>query len=316
MIYNPQNPVNQVYDDLSFEAYVMSVGLNNSRLKAADRSLWRFKQILDNPDRNQFDTESLLQGRQFHTLLLEPDLFHSRYAILDAAKKAELVEAEKERVEAENLTRVKSKWLTMPTEFSRRFSAYKEWEIDCAGKGMELVDAQWFVGMSEMCNAIRDYEEVWESIEGSQTEVTVFGCFAGGGGDTGNWLMQLKARLDMLKQSGDSVIDLKTTVNASSEPFAAHIQKYGYHKQLAFYVDVCRLAGLDKSRAGILAVEKEWPYECALHWIPDEWLELGRREYRADLYKIAHSFQMNDWPRIGVAEIMPPPWVDKLLSQI
>jgi hypothetical protein len=315
MIFNPKNPVNQVCDDLSFEAYAMSQGLNNTRMKAAQRSLWRFKKILDNPTRDRLDTEALLQGRQFHTLLLEPDLFYSRYAVLDDSKKAEFLAEEKARVEKENEDRPPSRSLKIPTEFNRRFPAYKTWLEESTKGGMEIVDADWFIGMSEMCEAIRDYEEVWEAIEGSQTEVTVFGCFAGGR-EEDRWLMQLKARLDMLDLNGDSVIDLKTTVNAAAEPFANHIQKYGYHKQLAFYVDVCRLAGLDKSRAGILAIEKEWPYECALHWIPSDWLELGRREYRADLYKIAHAFQVDEWPRIGVAEIMPPVWVEKMLEQI
>ena len=315
MIYNPKNPVNQVCDDLSFEAYALSAGLNNTKLKASQRSLWRFKQLLDHPDRDNLDTEALLQGRQFHTLLLEPDLFYERYAVLDDAKKAEFLAEEVARVEKENETRTPSKALKIPEAFSRRFPVYKDWQKECSQKGMELVDAEWFVGMSEMCDAIRDYEEVWEAIEGSLTEVTVFGCY-GGGKEGDQWIMQLTARLDMLNPNGDAVIDLKTTVNAAAEPFAAQIQKYGYHKQLAFYVDVCRLAGLDKSRAGILAVEKQWPYECALHWLPDDWLQLGRTEYRADLYKIAHAFQVDEWPRIGVAEIMPPPWVEKILEQI
>ena len=313
-MFNPTTPINGVFPDLSFEAYALADGLNNTKMKAAQRSLWRFKKIVDNPDRGIVETQALMTGRQFHTLLLEPELFYKTNIVLDSAQKEELMKLEVERVKQVNAERPPSRQLKIPTSFSRAQQSYKDWrkEFD---QGVEEIDADWFLQMSGMCEAIREYEEVWELICGSDTEVTVFGAFEGGKNDN-PWTMQLKARLDLLKQGNDSVIDLKTTVNASAEPFAAHIQKYGYYKQLAFYVDVCRLAGLNKRRAGILAIEKEWPYECGLHWIPDEWLELGRREYRCDLFNIANAYQHDDWPRIGVAEIMPPAWVEQLLNNI
>jgi len=311
-IYNPTSPVNGIEPDLTFEAYCLANAMNNTRLKIAAKSLWRLKQVLDHPERDNFDNETLLQGRQFHSLLLEPDHFYHRYAILDDTTKEKILEQEKERVETENETRTKSSRLTMPKGFRRGTPSYKAWKKEQAEAGREEVDAEWFVGMHEMCESIRSYQEVWDLIDGSQTEVTAFGTFE----KSGDWSLQLKARFDMLKHDTDYIIDLKTTRSIVEDDFNRQIQNLGYHKAAAFYTDVARMAGLDKRRFGFLVVEKEWPFDCTVHWLPDEWLQLGRREYQADLYKLAHAYETGEWDRIPVSEIIPPAWLDSILNTL
>jgi hypothetical protein len=316
-IFNSPGPVNGLEPDLTFEAYCLANAMNNTRMKLASKSLWRLKQVLDHPERDTFDTETLMQGRQFHSLLLEPDHFYHRYAVLDDATKERILQADQERVEKENEERTKSNQLTFPKVFRRGTPCHKAWQKENADVGREEVDAEWFVRMDEMARAIRDYDEVWKLIEGSQTEVTAFGCFESGvAGEGAQWSMQLKARFDMLRPETDYILDLKTARSITEDDFGRQVSNLGYHKAAAFYTDVARLAGLDKRRFGFLVVEKEWPFDCTIHWLPDEWLKLGRQEYRADLYRIANAFQTGEWARIPVSEIMPPPWLQTVLEQI
>ncbi len=124
-------------------------------------------------------------------------------------------------------------------------------------------------------------------IERSQREQNVFSDDDG---------VRLKARLDLLPDSGNALADLKTCEDANDIEFAKHIDNYGYHYQAAFYLDVCKLAGRDFSQWLFVAVEKNPPYCCAVYNLDPMAIEFGRRLYRRDLQVYRNCLESGQWP--------------------
>lgn len=105
-----------------------------------------------------------------------------------------------------------------------------------------------------------------------------------------------KCRPDILM--GDAIYDLKTTSNANARSFSYSARQYRYHVQAAFYLDVCRWAGLDVGRFGFIAVDtQDRPYQCTVfHGLSDEAMEQGRALYMEDLRTCARCLESDDWP--------------------
>lgn len=97
--------------------------------------------------------------------------------------------------------------------------------------------------------------------------------------------------------SGNFIIDLKTTYDASRHAFASTLYKYRYHVQAAYYLDGCREAGLVEQDAQFLfiAVERKPPYGVAIYALTSEDLDRGRFQYERDLGRYAHCVKTGHW---------------------
>lgn len=107
------------------------------------------------------------------------------------------------------------------------------------------------------------------------------------------------------------VVDLKTTEDASPEGFARSIANWRYDVQAAFYTDGIKSAtGRDVRAFVFIAVEKKPPYAVGVYVLDSASLELGRAQYRADLYVYAECVEDESWPgysnRIETIEL--PAW--------
>ncbi len=130
--------------------------------------------------------------------------------------------------------------------------------------------------------------------------------------------LRLKARLDLLPDSGNALADLKTCESADDTAFAKSIDSYGYHYQAAFYLDVCALAGRDFSQWIFIAVEKEPPFLCVAYNLDPLAIEYGRRLYNRDLQLYRTCLESGIWP--GYAEelscISLPPYRQKEMENL
>lgn len=125
-----------------------------------------------------------------------------------------------------------------------------------------------------------------------------------------------RCRPDFLRKDG-LVVDLKTAIDASPDGFSSAMNAIRYDVQAAFYLDGLREAiaqgreDLPAPKAFVfVAVEKTAPYAVATYLVPAETIEIGRREYRADLNRYAECAASNTWPGYGDA-IQPlglPEW--------
>lgn len=114
--------------------------------------------------------------------------------------------------------------------------------------------------------------------------------------DTG---VECKCRPDFIKEIGGqaSILDLKTTTDASPDGFCRSAWKWRYWVQAAFYRDGFAAAtGLEPGLFAFLAVETESPFASAWYFADAEMLEAGRREYKKLLGIYAHCKENNTWP--------------------
>lgn len=124
-----------------------------------------------------------------------------------------------------------------------------------------------------------------------------------------------RCRPDWLRNDG-VVVDLKTALDASRHGFEKSIDKWRYDVQAAFYLDglrAARAAGADipEPRAFVfVAVEKTAPFAVGVYAIDAEAVEIGRREYRADLARYADCQATGKWPAYSdkIESISLPEW--------
>ena len=104
-----------------------------------------------------------------------------------------------------------------------------------------------------------------------------------------------KSRLDMLT-AGTVIPDIKTCESAALDNFERNISRYRWHVQAAYYIDNCKLAGIDKQTFFFIAVEKTPPYAVRCLQLDDESVAIGRTLYRRDLAVYRQCVETGIWP--------------------
>lgn len=110
---------------------------------------------------------------------------------------------------------------------------------------------------------------------------------------------------------GVVVVDLKTFRSASTGAFQRQVAAKRYHVQAAFYVDGIQAAlGVEVLGFVFAVVEGTYPYLANAMMLDDAAIDLGRREYRADLERYAACKASNEWPGYGdgVSVVSVPLW--------
>lgn len=118
-----------------------------------------------------------------------------------------------------------------------------------------------------------------------------------------------KSRLDMLTK-GNVIPDIKTTESASLDNFERNISKYRWHVQAAYYIDNCKLSGIDKTTFFFVCVEKTPPYAVRCLQLVDEAVNIGRSLYQRDIQIYRNCMESGEWPawETGFTEASLPAW--------
>ena len=118
--------------------------------------------------------------------------------------------------------------------------------------------------------------------------------------------MRCKCRPDWYQ--GSTIVDIKTTTDASPQAFARSVATFGYHIQAAHYLE-----GLSDrcQRFVFVAVEKTYPHAVAVYELDGEALALGRtmRDNGMDVIAACHAVDV--WPGYGdtiIQTISLPKW--------
>lgn len=198
-------------------------------------------------------------GRLVHTTLLQPHLLSKHYAVTDL--------------------------LTVGT---------KAWlEAEQAAMGRELVKRPEY----DRAQAIRDGVMRWSSVAREMLDpahIRVEQSFYWPDPDTG---FLCRGRADVANDDYQVLMDLKSTVDASTDSFRRAVRDYGYHIQAAHYLDGWHRAGGWKPvEFIILAAEKEAPYLCASYVLDAADIAEGRAELRKLLAIWRHCEETGDWP--------------------
>lgn len=205
-------------------------------------------------------TPAKLIGSAFHTKLLEPDVFDSRYTV-------------------------------SPYE-NYRTNVAKDWRDEQENAGIVVLSKDQVDMIDQMVQSARelsDFARVFKSTR-IQRELTVIAQ------DPATGLL-LRARFDVVPNANIHA-DLKSAMDGSPEGFGKSAWDLGYGFQAAHYLHVWNLARPDDQRHEFvfLVQEKDPPYLSAMYVTPHSLIEYCDKILRARRYVIAECMRTGKWP--------------------
>lgn len=130
--------------------------------------------------------------------------------------------------------------------------------------------------------------------------------------ESGLWLKSRPDKTFAGSHNGlDIIFDLKTCPDASPEGFQYSCRSHGYHRTAAFRIDGHLARTGNKSQYLFAAVSKE-TLEVGLYVLQPEEIELGRKQNRSILNRMAKCYATNDWEPVWskrVNSLSYPAWM-------
>lgn len=178
----------------------------------------------------------------------------------------------------------------------RNTNAGKEQAAAMAADGIEAVtEADMALALS-MCAAVREHPAAAALLAAGKAEQSFWWDDIPTG-------LRCKCRPDWY--TGTTIVDLKTTTDASPAGFAKSVANFRYHVQANHY-----LAGTSAERFVFIAVEKTYPYAVGVYELDLAAMEHGEALRRANLAVIADCRTIGEWPGYGtgIQALSLPQW--------
>lgn len=119
-----------------------------------------------------------------------------------------------------------------------------------------------------------------------------------------------KARPDLYIPEIRTLVDLKTTDDASLDAFQRSIERYGYHWQAGFYTNA--LLNLEEmvEHFVVIAIEKKPPHLCAAYRMDPTVVMAGWDELQEPLRQYAEAKDSDTWSGYSdqIEDVQLPPW--------
>jgi hypothetical protein len=110
------------------------------------------------------------------------------------------------------------------------------------------------------------------------------------------------------------LVDLKTAADVDPRRWMANAYRYGYHAQLAFYLDGLRASGIvPADDPAIVCVEAVPPHDVVVYTLDPIIIDQGRQMYRRLLARVKECTERGEWPGISGAATLPlllPAWAE------
>lgn len=307
-------------------------GISKSGLDIIHRSPMHYKAAREAGPRES--TPAQRRGTLVHDLVLEPETFWDRYAEPFVAPEGAIstVDEIKERLKAigaeapSKAKRDELKAILQAADPTVVFLDDAKAAHAASVGDKTIISAEELARAQAMAEAVMSHPVAGKLLS-PKAGVAELSCY---------WLDEetgvlCRCRPDFWRDDG-IVVDLKTTADASPEGFAKSINDWRYHVQQAFYEDGMKAAGKQapEQRADdptglvmadgwgrplpkafvFVAVENEYPHPVGVYRIETESVEIGRREYRADLAAYAESLRTDKWPGYSdrIEPISLPAW--------
>ena len=223
-------------------------------------------------------TAGMRMGSLVHTLVLEPGELNARYAVgPDAARN----------------TKEWKEWAAAQVP-GRELIKGSEYAEACAM-------ARWIERKPTISRLIRGAGPVEASVLWSETDRL-----------TGVTL-DYRARPDKLVQSPSILVDLKTTADISDRGIERTILSFGYHLQMALYMQGLAAVGKPVDHAVIVWVENVAPYEARATLLNQLWIDIADAELAVLKVKHAECVAQGEWPGFedAITDVDPPAWMLK-----
>lgn len=178
----------------------------------------------------------------------------------------------------------------------RNTKAGKEQAAEMAASGIEAVtEADMALALS-MAAAVREHPAAALLLASGKAEQSFWWDDTTAG-------LRCKCRPDWY--SGATIVDLKTTTDASPSGFAKSVANFRYHVQANHY-----LAGTFAERFIFIAVEKTYPYAVGVYELDADAMAHGAELRRQNMQTIADCRAINEWPgySTGIESLSLPGW--------
>ena len=187
-------------------------------------------------------------------------------------------------------------------DIDRRTKEGKATEAAANARGVEIITTDEMIQISKMNMAIKGHKSAGALLSGGIAEQSVFWIDE----ETG---IECKIRPDYCLPSG-IIPDLKSCLDASPEEFAKTIFNMDYHIQAAMYVDGLKANNIDAKVFVFVAVEKEPPFAVGVYVLDNDYIEIGRQQYKKALQILAQCIKDNKYPAYSedIVELKPPRW--------
>lgn len=191
-----------------------------------------------------------------------------------------------------------------PDELSSRYGiclprntkAGKEMEGEMAASGIEAVTSTDMEQALAMAASVRSHQAAAELLRTGKAEQSFWWDDLATG-------LRCKCRPDWY--NGTTLVDLKTTTDASPRGFAKAVANWRYHVQQAHY-----MAGTFAERFVFIAVEKTYPYAVGVYELDTTAMDAAEATRRNNLQTIADCRAINEWPGYSntVQPLSLPEW--------
>jgi len=247
------------YDVPGSDYYRKTLGeANKGGLDLISRSPYHYRYWIDQAD--QGGTEAMNFGRALHCAILEPDLF-------------------------------KANWVTLP-DFGPMNSSvnranakrYLEMRAD-----KEFITADQSEQLIAMQNAVFKHDTASAYVGAGRSEVTA--CWRDQNTD-----LPCKARGDNYIETFDTLIDVKSCLDASPEGFSKVVAKHRYHVQQAHYANGWASCDKPLRHFIFLCIEKDPPYAVAIYPLDAASEERGHVLLDRDMSMLSRCMEADRWP--------------------
>lgn len=267
-----------VYSGITNDAYHSGEGISKSGLDLIGRSpLHYWAKYLDPQREPQEPTPAMLLGTAIHSAVLEPHSFANDYVVFPKIDRR-----------------------------TKEGKAYYD-ELIAQAAGRTIISADDYATCVSIQDNVRRHPAAQVLLNDGEPELSVYWRDE----QTG---VLCKCRPDWMNYKANTIIDVKSTDDASPAGFQKSIVKWGYHVQAAWYLDGVKAATGHAPKAFIFAAfEKTRPFATAFYYADEDMIELGRQLYRERLDVFAACLKNNSWPGYPqqLSPISLPGWVMK-----
>jgi exodeoxyribonuclease VIII len=178
----------------------------------------------------------------------------------------------------------------------RRSNAGKAVAAEMEAAGIEAVTASEMEQAMAMAGSVRSHQAAAALLRDGKAEQSFWWDDIPTG-------LRCKCRPDWY--TGTTIVDLKTTTDASPKGFAKSVAQWRYHIQQNHY-----LAGTFAERFVFIAVEKTYPYAVGVYELDETAALHGEAERRNNLQTIADCRAIGEWPGYGntIKPLSLPNW--------
>lgn len=255
-----------VYKNVPYEKYHNIDALRSSILKCHDVSAKYAFQEMYTPYKT---TPALTLGNALHTMVLEPELFDTKYSI-------------------------KPEGIDKRTRLGKEI--YQDYLNELDGRTELSGDQK--KSAHAMALAIKKNSLTDTHFHEGDSEITILNHIPIDGLD-----VLLKSRIDRLtkdKLYGMQIVDIKTmSRHLTDRNLSKQVYDYGYHMQAAMQIDAVRRELNADPSYYWLFVQSEPPYDVVWREAGEDTINLGRRSYKGNIYKHRMCMNTGIWPGVS-----------------